>query len=229
MKRMSLISNMSNDVIFTKCLDSVLAERNRMAREIHDTLAQNINAVLLHLGAAEQALSQNLPTKAATYINRAYALARDGLRQTQRSIGGLRSEALEKKDLCEALNESLLEMAKGTTLRVKFTCSSGQLELPLEWQQNLLRLCQEALANAIRHARAGEFRAQLVFDTKEIRLALRDDGCGFDPAKRSDGFGLQGMRERVEMMRGHFSLHSAKGIGTLISIFVPLANLRLLF
>ena len=226
MKNIPFILEASNDSKPTECLDPVQAERSRMAREIHDTVAQSINAVLLHLGAAEEALARNLPAIAATHIDRADALARDALHQARRCIEGLRSEELEKRDLCEALNESLLKMARGTTLRVKFTCSGGQPDLPLEWQQNLLRICQEALANTLRHARASEFKAQLIFDTKGIQLILRDDGCGFDSTKQSNGFGLRGMKERVGLVGGHFSINTAMGAGTLISIFIPLANLQ---
>ena len=97
-------------------------------------------------------------------------------------------------------------------------------ELPLEWEENLLRIGQEVLTNVLRHAQASEFSAQLTFDDGEIRLDLRDNGSGFDPAGRHDGFGLQGMRERVEGMGGRLSIQSARGEGTAISIDLPLAK-----
>jgi signal transduction histidine kinase len=80
------------------------------------------------------------------------------------------------------------------------------------------------LTNVLRHAQASKFEAELAFDEEEVRLNLRDNGSGFDPAGRHDGFGLHGMRERVEGMGGQLSIQSAKGVGTTISIALPLAN-----
>jgi signal transduction histidine kinase len=89
---------------------------------------------------------------------------------------------------------------------------------------NLLRIGQEVLTNVLRHARANEFKVLLVFDSSGIRLELRDNGCGFDPQRKHEGFGLQGMRERAEGMGGRLTIQSAAGQGTAISIVLPVAN-----
>jgi signal transduction histidine kinase len=101
---------------------------------------------------------------------------------------------------------------------------SGQgRKLPSEYEENLLRIGQEALTNTIRHAHASEFKAELVFGEQEIRLLLRDNGCGFEPASQSEGFGLKGMRERVESIGASFSVKSAKGAGTSICITLQIS------
>jgi PAS domain S-box-containing protein len=202
---------------------AVAAERNRMARDIHDTLAQGFTGVVVQLEAAEEALSQNLLGKVGDYVGRAGELARESLREARRSVQALRPQALEEKDLCAALQDLIEKMTAGTALRAEFAAEGERRELPAEWEENLLRIGQEALTNAIRHAQATELKMHLVFDHREIRLSLRDNGRGFDPTGRHEGFGLQGMRERVESMGGHFSIQSAKDSGTAISIVLPLA------
>jgi len=203
---------------------AVMAERNRIARDIHDTLAQGFTGVILQLEAVEEATSQRLAGKAGEHLTRAGELAREGLREARRSVWALRPRTLEERDLCEALRELIQKVTAGTTVRAEFTVEGKPRALPLEWEDNLLRIGQEVLTNALRHAQASKFSTQLAFDDEEVRLSLRDNGSGFDPAGRHDGFGLQGMRERVEGMGGQLSIQSASGEGTLISIAVPLAE-----
>ena len=203
---------------------AVVAERNRMARDIHDTLAQGFTGVILQLEAAEEATSQRLGAKAGEHLRRASELAREGLREARRSVWALRPQTLEEKDLCEALRGLIQKLTAGTPVRAEFIVQGQSRELPLEWEENLLRIGQEVLTNALRHAQASQFNAQLAFDDGEVRLNLRDNGSGFDPASRHDGFGLQGMRERVEGMGGRLSIQSAKGEGTAISIVLPITN-----
>jgi PAS domain S-box-containing protein len=203
---------------------AVIAERNRMARDIHDTLAQGFTGVILQLEAVEEATSQKLAAKAGEHLTRAGQLAREGLQEARRSVQALRPQSLEEKDLCEALRGLIQKLTAGTPVRAEFIVQGQPRELPPEWEENLLRIGQEVLTNVLRHAQATQFNAQLAFDDGEIRLNLRDNGSGFDPAGRHDGFGLQGMRERVEGMGGQLSIQSAKGAGTAISIVLPLAN-----
>jgi signal transduction histidine kinase len=190
---------------------AVVAERNRMARDIHDTLAQGFTSVILQLEAVGEATSQRLAGKAGEHL-------------TRRSVWALRPQTLEEKDLCEALKELIQKMTEGTSVQAHFTVQGEPRELPPEWEENLLRIGQEVLTNVLRHAQATKFNAQLAFDKGEVRLNLRDNGSGFDPIRRHDGFGLQGMRERVEGLGGQLSIRSAEGEGTTISIALPLAN-----
>jgi PAS domain S-box-containing protein len=199
---------------------AVIAERNRMARDIHDTLAQGFTGVIVQLEAVEEALSQGLVAKAGECLTRAGALARESLQEARRSVRALRPQTLEENDLCEALQHLIRKMTAGTSVQAKFDVRGQPPELPREWEENLLRIGQEVLTNALRHAQADHFNALLAFEAGEIRLNLSDDGKGFDPTSRHDGFGLRGMRERVEAMGGQMSLQSAAGQGTTISIIL---------
>src|ERR1017187_2430071 len=203
---------------------AVAAERNRMARDIHDTLAQGFTGVILQLEVVEEALSQRLSAKAGEHLRRASELARESLREARRSVWALRPQTLEEKDLCEALRGLIQKLTAGTPVRAEFIVQGKPRELPLDWEDNLLRIGQEVLTNALRHAQASEFNAQLAFDDGAVRLSLHDNGRGFDPAGRHDGFGLQGMRERVEGIGGQLAIQSARGEGTAISIVLPLAK-----
>ena len=203
---------------------AVMAERNRMARDIHDTLAQGFTGVIVQLEAAGEAMSQSRTARVSDHLDQAGELARESLREARRSMQALRPQALEEKQLSEALRDLVKKMTAGTTVKAEFTSQGEQQKLPPEWEANLLRIGQEVLTNVLRHARASEFNVLLVFDSREIRLNLRDDGCGFDPKRRHEGFGLQGMRERAEGMGGQLSIESANGKGTMISIVLPLAS-----
>src|SRR6266478_2856240 len=200
---------------------AVMAERNRMARDIHDTLAQGFTGVIVQLDAVEEAMSKNQAAKASGHLNRAGDLARESLREARRSVQALRPQALEGKQLSEALKDLIEKMTRGTTVQAEFTLRGQPRELPAEWEANVLRIGQEVLTNVLRHARASEFKVLLAFDSREIRLELRDNGHGFDPGRRHEGFGLQGMRERVESMGGQISIQSEEGKGTVISILLP--------
>jgi len=162
--------------------------------------------------------------KASGHLDRAGELARESLREARRSVQALRPQALEEKQLSEALKDLIEKMTRGTTVHAKFTLRGQPRELPAEWAANILRVGQEALTNVLRHARASEFKMMLVFDSREIRLELRDNGCGFNPQRKHEGFGLQGMRERAEGMGGRLTIQSAAGQGTAISIILPVAN-----
>jgi signal transduction histidine kinase len=203
---------------------AVMAERNRMARDIHDTLAQGFTGVIVQLEAAGEAMSQSRTARVSDHLNQASELARESLREARRSVQALRPQALEGKQVSEALKDLIEKMTRGTTVHAEFTLQGNQQKLPPEWEANLLRIGQEVLTNVLRHARASTFNVLLVFDSREIRLNLRDDGCGFDPKRRHEGFGLQGMRERAEGMGGQLSIESANGKGTMISIALPLAS-----
>jgi len=203
---------------------AVVAERNRMARDIHDTLAQGFTGVIVQLEAAEDAQTRGLARDAAAHIERASELARESLREARRSVHALRPHALAGKNLCAAMGEMIGKMTAGTSLRAEFTVQGEPPPLPQEWEENLLRIGQEVLTNALRHAQASHFHTRLAFDPGAVRLELRDDGCGFDPAGRSDGIGLQGIKERIEAMGGELTIQSAPGKGTATFVVLRLPD-----
>ncbi len=115
----------------------------------------------------------------------------------------------------------LARLTGGTTLRVKFTLSGRGRGLPVGFDENLLRIGQEALTNTFCHARARQFKVKLAFDEREVQLLLHDNGCGFEPAERSQSFGLKRMNERADTIGGSISVNSAKGLGTTICLRLP--------
>lgn len=203
---------------------AVVAERNRMARDIHDTLAQGFTGVIVQLEAAADATSKGLKRESGGHLNRARELARDSLNEARRSVLALRPHALENENLAEALKTFIQKMTRGTKIRAEFLLVGKPRELPEKWDENLLHIGREALTNALRHAAATEFNAKLVFETAAVYLELRDNGKGFDMAAHNNGFGLLGMKERVKGMGGELIIKSASGRGTAISIFLPNAK-----
>src|SRR2546426_1935880 len=126
---------------------AVMAERNRMARDIHDTLAQGFTGVIVQLEAVEEAMSKDQAVKASDHLNRAGDLARESLREARRSVQALRPQALEEKPLSEALKDLIDKMTGGTAVRAEFTLRGHPRELSAEWEANILRIGQEVLTN----------------------------------------------------------------------------------
>lgn len=200
---------------------AVLEERNRMARDIHDTLAQGFTGVIVQLESAEDAISSGHQEEADRHLHRAADLARQSLKEARRSVRALRPQALEDTTFWEALKAVIKNTTAGTTLRTDFQLRGKPRELPQDWQENLLRIGQEALTNVLKHARASRFETQLSFDAQEVRLELQDDGRGFEMGDQHDGFGLAGMQERVEQMGGTLTITSLPGKGTTVVVVSP--------
>ena len=200
---------------------AVLEERNRMARDIHDTLAQGFTGVIVQLEALEDAIACCRRKEANRHLQRAGQLARQSLNEARRSVHALRPQALQGGNFWEALKGIIKNTTAGTALHTTFSLRGKMRHLPLVWQQNLMHIGQEALTNALKYARPRNFETRLTFNTKELRLELRDDGDGFKVKERHDGLGLAGMRERVEQMGGTLKITSARGKGTDVVVTLP--------
>ena len=202
---------------------AVLEERNRMAQEIHDTLAQGFTGIVVHLEVAEDALTGE-SEEARTHLQRAQNLARQSLAEARRSVWALRPHALEGADLAGALKNLADQVTAGTPIQVKFSIRGTARPLPAKVEANLLRIGQEALTNVLKHARAKEVRIELSFEGEAVCLGVSDDGVGFDPSLRAAnaGFGLVGMWERAQGMGGELTLTSQPGHGTQVFVAVPL-------
>jgi len=203
----------------------VLEERTRIAREIHDTLAQGFTGVVIQLEVAEDALSDD-PEEARAHLLRARELARESLTEARRSVWHLRPPALERGDLVSALASLVAELAHESTVEIEFSHHGVPPRLAPDTESNLMRLCQEALTNARRHARAGSIRVELVFGSRQVELRVEDDGQGFDPSQPShpDGFGFLSMTERAERMGGQLIIDSQPGQGTRVVVLVPVVG-----
>ena len=157
----------------------VLQERTRMARDIHDTLAQGFTGVIVQLDTAVEALRDEEPEAAAKHIRQARELARDSLTEARRSVHALRPQALEKAAFADALKAIITNTTAGTSLRADFQLKGEPRELRSAVEENLFQIGKEALSNALKHACATEFHARLSFDSEAVRLELRDNGKGF--------------------------------------------------
>ncbi len=201
---------------------AVMAERNRMARDIHDTLAQGFTGVIMQLEAAKGATKQGDLVEAESRIERAGELARSSLGEARRSVRALRPHSLRNGKLFMTLDNMLKRMTEGTDLNAEFRAEGDERAIPAEYEDGLLRIAQESLTNAVKHANARNFKATLSVGAKTIQLQLVDDGRGFDPQTEHEGFGLIGMKERVEQMNGEFIIRAKPGVGT--EILVMLKN-----
>ena len=200
---------------------AVFEERNRMARDIHDTLAQGFTGVIVQLEAAEDAISCGCRKEADNHLHRAAELARQSLSEARRSVHALRPRALQEHNFWDALKGTIKNTTVGTALHTKFAAQGKLPKLPQAWQENLLHIGQEALTNTLKYAHARNFETRISYKAKELRLELRDDGDGFKVKDRHDGVGLSGMRERVEQMGGELEIASSRGKGTKITVVLP--------
>jgi len=200
---------------------AVLEERNRMARDIHDTLAQGFTGVIVQLEAADDAIACCRRKEANEHLQRASELARRSLTEARRSVRALRPQALQQENFWEALRGIIKTTTAGTTVHTTFTVTGELRDLPHHWQENLLHIGQEALTNALKYAHSRNFETLLSFNTNELRLEFHDDGNGFELEEEHDGFGLAGMRERSEQMGGTLNIISARGKGTKIAVTLP--------
>jgi signal transduction histidine kinase len=202
---------------------AILAERNRMAREIHDTLAQGLGAISMQLELAKSDPGTTNPTT-VNHIELAHQLVRTSMAEARNSIWNMRSQVLETGDLPSALKAILEQMADGTGATTRMEVRGTPRRLSPVTENNLLRVGQEAITNAAKHARARSIAVKLDFDDKHVRLSVRDDGQGFDPRKPTPGnggFGLVGMHERATQLQGELSVQSSPGQGTEIILTAP--------
>ncbi len=197
---------------------AVIAERNRIARDIHDTLAQGFTGVIMQLEAATGATTHGDIAEATNRIERASELARSSLGEARRSVRALRPQTLRNGKLFVALDGLLKRMAEGTNLNAEFHAEGDERSIPADFEEGLLRVTQEALTNAVKHANARNFSVTLSVDANKIQLRVVDDGRGFDPQHEHEGFGLIGMKERVDRMGGEFTVRAKPGVGTEILV-----------
>jgi PAS domain S-box-containing protein len=200
---------------------AILKERARLARDVHDTLAQGFTGVILQMEAAEEALFDENPDAAVQRVRRAREIARESLGEARRSVHALRPQALDKSGFAEALQSMLKNTTAGTSLRTSF-CSEGEpMVLPANVEETLLRIGQEALSNALKHAHPTEFHIRLCFKSDAVRLEFFDNGKGFVVGQTNGGVGLLGMKERAEQIGATLTISSEPGKGTKIIAVSP--------
>ncbi|WP_225895871.1 PAS domain-containing protein [Dendronalium phyllosphericum] len=200
---------------------SILEERNRMAREIHDTLAQSFTGILLQVGAATQVLADD-PEATQVHLEMIEELARAGLAGARRSVAALRPRLLEEGNLESALHRIVAQMRATTDTALICETQGTAYSLPTEVENNLLRIGQEALTNAIKYAGASEIRVELAYNETQCTLRVKDNGRGFGVGciPLSGGFGLLGMSERAERIGAQLTIQSQPSQGTEIIVTI---------
>jgi signal transduction histidine kinase len=206
---------------------AVLAERNRIAREIHDNLAQELLGISVQLEVVARTMPPTAEA-AKSHLDRVRMLVRHGVAEARRYVWDLRSQALDQKDLPTALTETARRLTTGTATQAQVEVSGTFRPLKPSVENNLLRIGQEAINNAVRHGQARRILINLLFDSKCVQLRIRDDGCGFDQQISNNGdrnhFGLISMRERAEEIGGTLDISSVLQQGTEVKVSVPIGG-----
>ena len=206
---------------------AVLAERNRIAREIHDNLAQEMLGISVQL----EVVARTMPASAEvakTHLDRVRMLVRHGIAEARRYVWDLRSQALDKNDLPAALSDTARRLTTETPVQAKVEVSGTFRPLSPLIEGNLLRIGQEAINNAVRHAHARNILVNLKFGPGRVQLSVQDDGHGFDYQASKNGevkhFGLVGMQERAEQIGGILKIESRADDGTEVMVDVPITG-----
>jgi signal transduction histidine kinase len=215
----------------------VLIERQRLAHEIHDTLAQGFTSIIMNLNAEKMArLAATTETSSRNFLEQAQRTAKESLSEARRLVWALRPESLERDSLTEALGRLAERHSEEKEATTSFSFTGTPVPLVPEVESALLRVAQEALSNAGKHARAKRIVMTLSYMEDCVTLDVYDDGVGFDSDRASDrsgdhnsgGFGLKGMRERVEQLGGTLVVESEPGEGVTLMVELPVAQAQAL-
>jgi two-component system NarL family sensor kinase len=202
----------------------VIRERNRLAREIHDTLAQGLTGIALRLETVDALLEAGAnPPQVQQAIQNALSLTQATLDEARRSVLDLRAAPLAGRNLAEAIEALVQEYTPVGQPDIAFTVTGGSQPLPTRIEVGLYRIVQEGLTNISRHAQANHVTIVLALTPAEVRLVIEDDGQGFDPDQVPAGhFGLIGLSERVKLLGGALKLASNPGAGVRVTVAIPL-------
>jgi two-component system, NarL family, sensor kinase len=202
-------------------------ERNRLAREIHDTIAQGLTATTLQLESVDALLgASSNAERAREPLRRALSLTQSNLEEARRSVLDLRAAPLEGRSLSDALKALANRWEAETGIATRFRAVNGSRPLPPRVEVALYRICQEALTNIARHAEAERVTVWLVATPEQVQLTVEDDGQGFHVSEAvGDRHGLVGMNERAKMLGGALELRTSPGAGTRVRVTVPLEKL----
>jgi len=204
---------------------AVLEERNRIARELHDTLEQELAGITMQLDLASDCFD-NVPRVAQEAIENARRMSRHSMLEARRSVWDLRCHLLESGDLVSALAEIIKPLAPAEGVKLNLKTSGSPVRLPSPVEMNLLRIGQEAVANAIKHGGSTEITVELGYAPGRVRLLVKDNGCGFVPSLSPGHFGLLDMRERAQSMAAQLEIDSQPGKGTKVRVEVSVDGTR---
>jgi signal transduction histidine kinase len=197
-----------------------LNERQRLARDIHDTLAQHFTSIIMHLAAAKHS---NVGT-VQTQVQQAEEAAREGLGEIRRIVWDMRPEQIEKASLVEAVEELAARWSAENSIHVKMNVTGTPRSLTSSAETALLRISQEAMHNINKHAHAKNVNITFSFMEDIFVMDIADDGLGFEPSKIKNGFGMKTMRDRAEELSGTLTIESEQGTGTAIAVSIPITE-----
>jgi len=209
---------------------ALVEERNRLAREIHDSLAQGLTAIIWQLNASEVVVIAG-GEAALESLSKVRDLAKESLQEARRSVWDLHSGPLKGLSLVEALEQETAKTT-GAAVRTAFNITGKERVMPGGVEAALLRICQEALANVLKHANASRVTVTMAYGNTGVELTVSDNGIGFDSNiplqwdKDKGGFGLISMRERAQLLGGELSVKSSLGSGTNVVAVIPAPQQR---
>jgi signal transduction histidine kinase len=200
---------------------AVITERNRLAREIHDTLAQGFTGIILQLEAAEQTFNED-KVLSQKHLETARELARESLNEARRSVWALRPQVLENRSFVDALRAETSRFSRETKVNLEISVPAETITISPDTENALLRILQEALNNIRKHAKAENVIVKYLADGSSVVLNISDDGIGFETGEdRKDRFGLISMRERARLLGGSLEIYSETGKGTRLVVRMP--------
>jgi len=203
---------------------ATLEERNRIAREIHDSLGHSLTALNLQLETGLK-LWQSNPTKAQAFLAKAKELGSKALQDVRQSVSTMRSHPLQEQSLEQAI-ASLAENVQRST-GVAPICQIHLSHVPVEISTAIYRIVQESFTNICKYAQATEVKLEITTTKNSLQLRISDNGIGFDLTQNTTGFGLQSMRDRTMALGGYFNINSAPGSGCKITATIPLSRFLL--
>lgn len=204
---------------------AVLEERNRIAREIHDTLAQAFSAILLQIRVAQRIVERQ-PKEAWDLMADVSTLAHQGLAAARRSVWNLQPETMEYRDLAHVLKQYIARLRVSSAIPLELLIHGTPRELPPSVGMDLTRIAQESLTNALRHAQPKMVSVDITYSQHSVSLHIQDDGIGFDVQAEADkgGFGLIGMHQRAERLGSHLTITTKLAHGTEVAVVVALPS-----
>ncbi|RMH00604.1 MAG: sensor histidine kinase [Chloroflexi bacterium] len=223
-RRLNQMAEQLQNLLETRQELAAMEERNRLARELHDSVKQHVFAAAMQLGAARSLLPEK-PQAAMVHLNEATDLTHSAQRELTGLIQELRPAALAGKGLAEALRDFVADWSRRTGIEADVRIV-GERPLPLDIEQVLFRVAQEALANVARHSEAGQAKVQLVQNKQEVMLRVEDNGKGFTKTKVSYGLGIRSMQERLTSVGGQLSVDGEPGKGTTVTAIIPVREME---
>ena len=200
---------------------AVLEERNRIARDIHDTLAQGLTGVIVNLEASSRALKKNDSELASVHLDHAREMAQAGLEEARNSVRTLRPNIPRHSRIASQLQNLVRMIEETASIEVRFSLIGQERLVPEAMRTEIVRIAQESMTNVLKHAKAELVLVEVAFEEDRLVLGVVDDGNGFVSDSDHEGFGLIGMRERADRIGASLSIHSSLGKGTRIVLSVP--------